>query len=101
VVGLPGFTSSTCRMDFRWGGTTLVCMRSDQGCELYNTWTYRSIEPMDRIEFVKRFADSEGTTSPRPSSGYPLGSRVGARVDLAPPPSVARGFTRAVIRSTS
>jgi len=47
-------------MDFREGGTTLVCMRSEQGSELYNSWTYQSIEPMDRIEFVQSFANKEG-----------------------------------------
>ena len=57
--GPQGFTSPMCRMDFREGGTTLVAMRSDQGWELVNSWTYRSIEPMDRIEFVQGFADAE------------------------------------------
>jgi hypothetical protein len=33
-----------------------VSMRSDQGWEVYNTWTYHSIEPTSRIEFVLRFA---------------------------------------------
>jgi uncharacterized protein YndB with AHSA1/START domain len=58
--GPQGFTSPMCRMDFREGGTTLVCMRSEQGVELYNSWTYRSIDPMDRIEFVNGFADADG-----------------------------------------
>jgi uncharacterized protein YndB with AHSA1/START domain len=58
--GPQGFTSPMCRMDFREGGTTLVSMRSAEGPELFNTWSYRSIEPMDRIEFVNRFSDSEG-----------------------------------------
>lgn len=58
--GPQGFTSPMCRMDFREGGTTLVSMRSEQGWELFNTWTYRSIEPMDRIEFIQGFADAEG-----------------------------------------
>jgi uncharacterized protein YndB with AHSA1/START domain len=35
--GPHGFTSPMCRMDFREGGTTLVCMRSAEGWELYNT----------------------------------------------------------------
>jgi uncharacterized protein YndB with AHSA1/START domain len=60
-------------MDFRVGGTTLVCMRSDQGWELYNTWTYRSIEPMDRIEFVHGFADKEGTQVTPAELGLPPG----------------------------
>jgi uncharacterized protein YndB with AHSA1/START domain len=58
--GPQGFTSPTCRMDFREGGTTLVCMRAGDGPELYNTWTYRSIEPMTRIEFVQGFARQDG-----------------------------------------
>ena len=58
--GPQGFTSPMCRMDFREGGTTLVCMRSDQGFELFNTWTYRSIVPLERIEFVQGFADRDG-----------------------------------------
>jgi len=58
--GPEGFTSPMCRMDFREGGTTLVSMRSDQGMEIYNTWTYTSIEPMDRIEFINGFADQHG-----------------------------------------
>ena len=71
--GPQGFTSPTCRMDFREGGTTLVCMRSDQGFELYNTWTYRSIEPMDRIEFEHGFADEKGTRVAPAQLGLPPG----------------------------
>jgi uncharacterized protein YndB with AHSA1/START domain len=86
--GPHGFSSPMCRMDFRVGGTTLVCMRSGQGWELYNTWTYRSIEPMERIEFVQGFADEDGTSvtpaqtgpSPRdPGRGAPRGTPVGDR----------------------
>jgi uncharacterized protein YndB with AHSA1/START domain len=58
--GPQGFSSPICRMDFREGGVTLVCMRSDQGWDLYNTWTYQSIEPPERIEFVQGFADENG-----------------------------------------
>jgi uncharacterized protein YndB with AHSA1/START domain len=72
--GPQGFTSPMCRMDFREGGTTLVCMRSAEGAELYNTWTYRSIEPMTRIEFVQGFADENG-------------NRV-APIDLGLPPAI-------------
>jgi uncharacterized protein YndB with AHSA1/START domain len=71
--GPQGFTSPECRMDFREGGTTLVCMRSEQGGELYNTWTYRSIEPMDRIEFVQGFADADGNQLDPAALGLPPG----------------------------
>jgi uncharacterized protein YndB with AHSA1/START domain len=69
--GPEGFMSPMCRMDFREGGTTLVCMRSDDGSELYNTWTYRSIEPMTRIEFVQRFADKDGNRVTPTELGLP------------------------------
>jgi uncharacterized protein YndB with AHSA1/START domain len=71
--GPEGFTSPTCRMDFREGGTTLVSMRSDEGWELYNTWTYRSIEPMDRIEFLLGFADGDGNAVSPAELGLPPG----------------------------
>ena len=69
--GPQGFTSPMCRMDFREGGTTLVSMRSEQGGELFNTWTYRSIEPMDRIEFVHGFADELGNKVAPAEIGLP------------------------------
>jgi uncharacterized protein YndB with AHSA1/START domain len=59
------FTSPLCRMDFRTGGTALVCMRAPAefgGRDMYNTWTYGRIEPMRRLEFVLRFSDREGNT---------------------------------------
>jgi uncharacterized protein YndB with AHSA1/START domain len=71
--GPLGFTSPMCRMDFREGGTTLVCMRSAEDWELYNTWTYRSIEPMDRIEFVQGFAKEDGTRVAPAELGLPPG----------------------------
>ena len=71
--GPQGFTSPTCRMDFREEGTTLVCMRSDQGWELFNTWTYRSIEPPERIEFVQGFSDAEGNRVAPTELGLPPG----------------------------
>jgi uncharacterized protein YndB with AHSA1/START domain len=58
-------------MDFREGGTTLVCMRSADGSDLYNTWTYRSIEPLERIEFVQGFADAAGNRVDPSELGLP------------------------------
>ena len=69
--GPQGFTSPMCRMDFREGGTTLVSMRSDQGWELVNSWAYRSIEPMERIEFVQGFADGDGNPLTPADVGLP------------------------------
>jgi uncharacterized protein YndB with AHSA1/START domain len=69
--GPEGFTAPLCRMDFREGGTTLVSMRSGEGWELFNTWTYRSIRPMERIEFVNRFADADGNQVSPADLGLP------------------------------
>jgi uncharacterized protein YndB with AHSA1/START domain len=61
--GPTGFTAPLARMDFREGGTSLVCMRAPKefgGQDLYNTWTYRKIVPMQQIEFIQNFADEQG-----------------------------------------
>ncbi len=69
--GPTGFTSPLARMDFREGGTSLVCMRSPEGQDLYNTWTYRKIAPMERIEFDQRFSDQDGKSVEPAEVGLP------------------------------
>ncbi|HEY7124347.1 MAG TPA: SRPBCC domain-containing protein [Ktedonobacterales bacterium] len=54
------FTSPLANIDFREGGTSLVCMRAPDGQDFYNTWTYRKIVPMERIEFIQRLSDQDG-----------------------------------------
>lgn len=71
--GPTGFTSPLARMDFREGGTSLVCMRSPEGQDLYNTWTYQKIVPMQRIEFIQRFADEDGNKIDPATMGLPPG----------------------------
>jgi uncharacterized protein YndB with AHSA1/START domain len=58
--GPQGFTSPLARMDVREGGTSLVCMRSPQGQDLYNTWAYTRIVPLQQIEFIQNFSDQDG-----------------------------------------
>lgn len=61
--GPTGFTCPVCRMDFREGGVTLVCMRAPAehgGMNMYNTWTYKRIVPLQRIEYVLHFTDKDG-----------------------------------------
>jgi uncharacterized protein YndB with AHSA1/START domain len=58
--GPAGFTSPSAELDFREGGTSLVCMRAPAefgGQDMYNTWTYRKIEPYRYIEFILHFSD--------------------------------------------
>ncbi len=74
--GPTGFTSPSCSMDFRVGGTSLVCMRATEefgGQDMYNTWTYGRIEPTRRIEFVLRFSDKDGNTLDPGAMGLPPG----------------------------
>jgi len=57
------FTSPSAAIDFREGGTSIVCMRAPQefgGQEMYSRWIYQKIVPMERIEFIQNLADKDG-----------------------------------------
>ena len=69
--GPEGFTAPVAEIDFREGGTSLVCMRSPEGQDLCNTWTYTDIVPMERIAFVQRFADEDGNAIAPTDVGLP------------------------------
>jgi uncharacterized protein YndB with AHSA1/START domain len=71
--GPTGFTSPLARMDFREGGTSLVCMRSPDGHDFYNNWTYGKITPLQRIEFTSTFADQDGRNIQPTQLGLPAG----------------------------
>lgn len=61
--GPDHFSSPMCKMDFREGGTTLVCMRAPQemsNIDMYGTWFYTKIDPLQRIEFIQNLADKDG-----------------------------------------
>jgi uncharacterized protein YndB with AHSA1/START domain len=62
--GPTGFTCPRAEIDFREGGTSLVVMRAPEeygGQEMYNTWTYRMIDPHQRIELLSHFTDKDST----------------------------------------
>ena len=69
--GPTGFTAPLAQMDFREGGPSLVCMRSPQFGDLYNTWTYQIIVPMQQIEFIHNFADEDGRKVDPATIGLP------------------------------
>ena len=57
------FTSPSAAIDFREGGTSIVCMRAPQefgGQDMYSRWKYQKIVPMERIEFIQNLADKDG-----------------------------------------
>ncbi|SDU75304.1 SRPBCC family protein [Jiangella alkaliphila] len=66
-----GFTAPLARMDVRPGGASLVSMRSPDGFELYNTWTYGVVDAPRRLEYVLRFCDASGRPVPPSSLGLP------------------------------
>jgi uncharacterized protein YndB with AHSA1/START domain len=72
--GPRGFTSPFAKMDVRVGGTSLVCMRAPKefgGQDMYSTWEYREIGPMERIEYIHNLADKEGHKVDPVSLGMP------------------------------
>ncbi|MDW7733634.1 MAG: SRPBCC domain-containing protein [Methanolobus sp.] len=58
--GPKGFTSPTCKIDFRVGGSYLFCMRSPDGQDFWSTGVYREIVPMEKIVATDSFADENG-----------------------------------------
>lgn len=80
--GPAGFTAPLARMDFREGGTSLVCMRAPEeygGQDMYNTWTYQEIVPHQRIEFILNFSDKDGRALDPAEAGIPPGVPKGVR----------------------
>ncbi|MBC8151596.1 MAG: SRPBCC domain-containing protein [Bacteroidetes bacterium] len=69
--GPTGFTAPVAKMDFRAGGTSLVCMRSPEGQAMYNLWVYQKIEPMQRIDFTQYWADPDGHKIEPTAMGLP------------------------------
>ncbi len=58
--GPKGFTSPSCRSDFRVGGTFLYCMRSPDGQEGWTGGQFHEIVPHEKIVYSMYFADSHG-----------------------------------------
>ena len=74
--GPTGFTSPVARIDFRVGGVSLVCMRAPRefgGQDMYSTWTYQKIEPLERIEYIFHFTDKDGNRVDPSKMGVPPG----------------------------
>jgi len=69
--GPTGFTAPVAQMDVRRGGTSLVSMRSPEGRDMYNTWTYEEVEPRRRLVYVSRFADRDGNAIDPVEQGRP------------------------------
>ena len=74
--GPKGFTYPFAKLEFREGGTSLVCMRAPKefgGQDMYNTWSYQKIVPMKRIEYILNFTDKDGNKLDPSAIGMPPG----------------------------
>lgn len=72
--GPDHFTSPSAKIDFREGGTSLVCMRAPKefgGQDMYSTWAYKKIVPMQSIEFIQNMADQNGKKADPVRLGLP------------------------------
>ncbi|MBS1978252.1 MAG: SRPBCC domain-containing protein [Bacteroidetes bacterium] len=61
--GPDHFTCPSAVMDFREGGTSIVCMRAPAtfgGRDNFSIWTYTKIVLHERIEFIQNLASSDG-----------------------------------------
>jgi uncharacterized protein YndB with AHSA1/START domain len=57
------FTSPSAKIDFREGGKSVVCMRGPAPFgDLYNSWSYTKIVPLQSIEFIQNMSDAEGNS---------------------------------------
>ena len=58
--GPKGFTASVCKMDFRVGGTFLICTTTPDGQEFWHGGEYHEIVPLEKIVSSMYFSDAKG-----------------------------------------
>lgn len=95
--GPEGFTAPSAAIDLKVGGKYLLCMRSPEGQDFWNTGTYREIVPMERIVCTDSFADAQGNVVP--ATHYGMSADFSLEMDLtATFEDVEGGKTRLTVR---
>lgn len=92
--GPTGFTCPSAAMDFREGGTSLVCMRAPQefgGQDMYSAWAYTAIVPQQRIEYIHNLADAQGNAVDPTQIGLPADFPADVRNEITFTPLEAGG----------
>lgn len=72
--GPTGFTSHTCKIDFREGGKFVFHMRAPKemnNADFYTAGTYKKIAPLEYIEFTQGLSDSAGNKINPATMGMP------------------------------
>ena len=73
--GPKGFTSPSCKIDFREGGKFIFCMRAPKefqgGQDFYTAGVYKKIVPLKLIEFSQALSDKDGNRIDPTTMGMP------------------------------
>ena len=69
--GPEHFSAPATKMDVREGGTSLVCMRSPDGQDMWMTWDYTRVEPGKRLEYIQNLSDEAGNPLDPGAIGMP------------------------------
>jgi uncharacterized protein YndB with AHSA1/START domain len=96
--GPKGFTSPTCRIDLRVGGTYLLSMRDPEGHDYFNTGTYREVVAPERFVATDDFADENGNIVP--PSYYGMTGDTPANWEMSVTLEEVEGKTRVTVRHT-
>jgi uncharacterized protein YndB with AHSA1/START domain len=94
--GPKNYTSPSCKIDLRVGGTYLFCMRSPEGKDFWSTGVYREVKRPERIVYTDSFADEKGTMVP--ATYYGMSPDVPAEMLVTLTFEVQAGRTRLTLR---
>jgi uncharacterized protein YndB with AHSA1/START domain len=94
--GPKNFTSPSCRIDFRVGGSYLYCMRSPEGKDIWSGGVYREIDKPGKIVCTAGFTDEKG--NPVPAASYGMNPDFPAEMLMTVTFDVQAGRTRLTLR---
>ena len=80
------FTCPSAMIDLREGGTSIICMRAPKefgGQDMYSTWYYTKIIPLERIELIHNLSDKDGNKIDPAKIGMPANFPQGQRQVIA------------------
>ncbi len=94
--GPKNFTSPSCKIDLRVGGSYLYCMRSPDGKDYWSTGIYREIKKPERIVCTDSFADEKGNVVP--ATHYGMSPDFPAEMLMTATFEIQAGRTRLTLR---
>jgi len=94
--GPKNFTSPSCRIDLRVGGSYLYCMRSPEGKDYWSTGVFREIAKPKKIVCTDSFADEKGNVVP--ATYYGMSPDFPAEMLMTVTFEVQAGRTRLTLR---